>query len=201
VEKIGEGLQYHVFLVDEDTVKKFPKNRDEMVEAIRDWETREEKVENLVEKGQERRRKAVRKLKDSDLPVEELFGITGFDGDKVLQKRMTPVNEFEGKNFEEIVDDYLDLLEELWRHGVGDTIYNFTINKGYRNGKIFQIDFGEVVFDRERVRQEVKDQKWLEKWSYSEDLDEEEQEIFREKASEKLTVERLKEIWGSKREN
>jgi hypothetical protein len=201
MEKIGEGLQYHVFLLDRDTVKKFPKNQDEMVETIRDWETREGKVEKMVEKGLERRKRAVRKLKNSDLPVEQLFGITGFEGEKVLQKRMKPVNEFDGKSFEEIVDDYLDLLEELWRHGVGDTIYNFTINNGYRNGKIFQMDFGEIVFDRERVRQEVKEEKWLEKWSYSEDLDEEEQEIFREKASERLTVERLKEIWGSKREN
>lgn len=201
MEKIGEGLQYHVFLVDEDAVKKFPKNRDEMVETIRDWETREEKVEDLVEKGQKRRRKAVRKLKDSDLPVEEIFGITGFDGEKVLQRRMTPVNDFDGKSLEEIMDDYINLLEEMWRHGVGDTIYNFTINNGYRDGEIFQMDLGEIVFEKERVSQEVKDQKWLEKWSYSEDLDEEEQEIFREKASEKLTVERLEEIWRIKREN
>jgi hypothetical protein len=201
MEKIGEGLQYHVFLVDEDAVKKFPKNRDEMVETIRDWETREEKVEDLVDKGQKRRRKAVRKLKDSDLPVEEIFGITGFDGEKVLQRRMTPVNDFDGKSLEEIMDDYINLLEEMWRHGVGDTIYNFTINNGYRDGEIFQMDLGEIVFEKERVSQEVKDQKWLEKWSYSEDLDEEEQEIFREKASEKLTVERLEEIWRIKREN
>lgn len=201
MEKIGEGLQYHVFLVDEDAVKKFPKNRDEMVETIRDWETREEKVEDLVDKGQKRRRKAVRKLKDSYLPVEEIFGITGFDGEKVLQRRMTPVNDFDGKSLEEIMDDYINLLEEMWRHGVGDTIYNFTINNGYRDGEIFQMDLGEIVFEKERVSQEVKDQKWLEKWSYSEDLDEEEQEIFREKASEKLTVERLEEIWRIKREN
>jgi hypothetical protein len=63
------------------------------------------------------------------------------------------------------------------------------------------MDFGEIVFDKGRVRQEVKNQKWLEKWSYSEDLNEEEQKIFRGKASEKLTVERLEKIWRSKREN
>jgi hypothetical protein len=197
VEKIGDGLQYHVFLVDEDTVKKFPKNEDEMLETLKQWETRQEKAEELVGKGKERRRKAVEKLKDSDLPVEEVFGIIGFDGDKVLQKKMTPVNEFEGKSFERVVDDYLDLIEELWRYGVGDTIYNFTINNGYRNGQLFQMDFGEVVFEKDRVREEVKKEKWLEKWSYSEDLDAEEQEVFRRKASERLTVERLEKIWKS----
>lgn len=199
MEKIGEGLQYHVFLLDEDNVKKFPKSRDKMVETIRGWETREEKVEKLVEKGLERRRRAVRKLKNSDLPVEQLFGITGFDGEKVIQKRMTPVNEFEEKGFEEIVDDYIDLLKEMWRYGVGDTIYNFTINNGYRDGEMFQMDFGEVVFDKERIRHEVKDEKWLEKWSYSEDLSEEQQKIFRGKMREIVSVERLESIWGSEK--
>ncbi|MFB6241808.1 MAG: hypothetical protein ABEJ36_03330 [Candidatus Nanosalina sp.] len=198
MEKIGEGLQYHVFLVDEDTVKKFPKSRDEMLETIRQWESREEEVEDLVEKGVKRRRKTVRKLKDSDLPVENLFGITGFDGEKVLQKKMTPVEEFEEKSFEEIVDDYIDLLEELWRHGVGDTIYNFTINNGYRNGEIFQMDFGEIVFDRERVRRETREEKWLEKWSYSEDLDTRERKVFRSKMDERVYVERFQRIWNSK---
>jgi hypothetical protein len=199
MEKIGEGLQYHVFLVDEDTVKKFPKSRDEMLRTIQEWESRKEDIDELVEKGIQRRRKAVRKLKDSDIPVEDLFGITGFDGEKVLQRRMTPVDEFDEKSFEEVVDDYLDLVHELWCHGIGDTIYNFTINNGYRDGEIFQMDFGEIVFDKERVKQEVEDEKWLDKWSYTKDLSEEKKEIFRDKMSRSITVQRLEELWSSKK--
>lgn len=201
MEKIGEGLQYHVFLVDDDKVEKRPKDRDEMLDTIRQWESRQEKVEELVRKGRERRRKAVRKLKNSDLPVEQLFGVTGFDGEKVFQQRMRPVEDMIGeKNFERIVADYIELVQELWRHGVGDTIYNFTVNNGYRDGKLFQMDFGEIVFEKERVKSEVSQEKWLEKWSYREDLNEEQREVFRSKMKESLTVERLEELWEQKKD-
>ena len=201
MEKIGEGLQYHVFLVDDDKVEKRPKNRDEMLDTIRQWESRQEKVEELVRKGRERRRKAVRKLKNSDLPVEQLFGVTGFDGEKVFQKRMRPVEDVvDEKNFERIVADYIELFQELWRHGVGDTIYNFTVNNGYRDGKLFQMDFGEIVFEKERVKSEVRKEKWLEKWSYTEDLDEKQREVFRSKMKESLTVELLEELWEQKKD-
>lgn len=201
MEKIGEGLQYHVFLVDDDKVEKRPKDRDEMLDTIRQWESRQEKVEELVRKGRERRRKAVRKLKNSDLPVEQLFGVTGFDGEKVFQQRMRPVEDVIGeKNFERIVADYIELVQELWRHGVGDTIYNFTVNNGYRDGKLFQMDFGEIVFEKERVKSEVRKEKWLEKWSYTEDLDEKQREVFRSKMKESLTVELLEELWEQKKD-
>ena len=221
MDKIDEGLQYRVFEAGEETVLKVPKDRDEMVETIHDWDSwkdrihrwlsrrllelvyldrlipEKENAETPVQKGLERREKAVENLRDEDFPLEDLFGIKSFEGSKVYQKRMVAVEDFEAKNFEEIVDDYIDLLHRLWIHGIGDTIYNFTINNGYRDGKMYQLDFGEIVFDRDRVREEVENEKWLEKWSHTEHLDEEEKKIFREKMRERVTVEKLEDKWNS----
>ncbi|QKQ98144.1 hypothetical protein GKQ38_01240 [Candidatus Nanohaloarchaea archaeon] len=198
MRKIGEGLQYTVYRISEDTVRKVPKSREEMVETIKSWESRQESVESLVSKGLDRREKAVGRIVSSDIPERKLFGIKRVEDPEVYQNLMTPVEDFEGKEFPEIVDDYINLLHELWRYGIGDTIYNFTVNNGYRDGKMFQMDFGEIVFDKARVRSEVEEEKWLEKWSYSEDLTQSQKETFKKKMSEKVTASRLEKHWKRK---
>lgn len=198
--KIDGGLQYHVLQVDEDTVRKVPKNENEMVETIKSWDSREESIESLVEKGIRRRKKAVEKMKNSNLPLQDLFAVKSIENRDVYQKKLTPVNESKDKDFENIIDDYIDLLHRLWSYGIGDTIYNFTLNNGYRDTQIFQMDFGEVVFDKEKVRQAVEQEKWRDQWTFTSALSSSERTIFSRKMSQRVNVEELNTVWQKERE-
>jgi hypothetical protein len=87
----------------------------------------------------------------------------------------------------------------MWGQGVGDTIYNFTINTGLDDeGNLVMIDFGEIVFSKPRIKSEVESSKWLDKWSYGEDLEGEIKSYFREKMEEEITVEKLEDKWREK---
>jgi hypothetical protein len=193
--KIDGGLQYHVLQVDEDTVRKVPKNEDEMVETIKSWESRQESIERLVAKGVTRREKAVGRMKKDSIPIKELFAVEKIDNREVYQRKLVLFKDSD-REFRKKVNDYIDLLHRLWRHGIGDTVYNFTINNGYRKDKLFQMDFGEIVFDKRKVKNAVEEKRWKNKWSFSTDIMEEKRELFEQKMNERVTMEKLESIWN-----
>ena len=198
-KKIGEGLQYTVYL-DGGKVKKEPKQKSQMIEMARNWHDTEQEAVSNVEMALRRRKKAVIEIKERDFP-DWMFGNVEFDNGDVFQDLLIPVEErlAEAKNLDQkkqVVEDYIGLLHELWSYGVGDTIYNFTLNNGYdQEGRLVQLDFGEIVFSFERVKDEVESQKWLEKRSYNHDLGEDLKPYFKKRMEEEITVEQLEDKW------
>lgn len=199
-EMIGEGLQYTVFDLGNGRVRKIPKCRDEMIEMAMNWYESKQKAADNVDLALKRREKVDGKLQEMEIP-SYIFGNFEVDGSIVYQDRLIPVNRKleETDNLElkkKIIDDYVELLQILWSYGVGDTIYNFTINNGYDDkDRLVQMDFGEIVFSKERIKKEVKDQKWLTKRSYEHDLPRELKSYFKERMAEEITVEKLEDKW------
>jgi len=159
---------------------------------LRPWE-----IYSDVEKASRRRQKAVEQLKESEFDTGVL-GNLRFEGKKLFQDRAEPAEDVL-ENFEDfsekcaVVDDYIDLLHEMWCFGFGDKIYNFTINAGYVGEDMIQIDFGELVFSKVKLRQGIEDQKWLIRWVYQKHLEGELKHYFRKETAERVTVEKLDE--------
>lgn len=200
-EKIGEGLQYNVFDLGDGKVRKVPKSREEMMDHCFKGGDSQEKAEESTSKALERREKAVEKLKNECID-SSIFGSPEFkENGEVVQDKVKPVDQvFENASLEQkkqIIDKYVELLRKLWEQGMGDTIYNFTVNTGLTDqGDLIMLDFGEIVFSKQRVKKEVKGQKWLDKWSYSQDLEDERvKEYFKERMAEEITVGMLEDKW------
>jgi hypothetical protein len=202
MEKMGEGLQYTVYL-DGNKVRKEPKSKSQMIKMARNWHDTEEEAVKNVEMALRRRKKTVQEIKNRNFP-DWIFGNIRFDEDVVFQDLLTPVDGrlAEAKDLDQkkkVVEDYIELLQKLWSYGIGDTIYNFTLNNGYdQKGRLVQLDFGEIVFSSERVKEEVESQKWLEKRSYSHDISDDLKPYFKRRMEEEITVEKLEDKWREK---
>jgi hypothetical protein len=203
MEKIGEGLQYIVYS-EGDRVRKEPKQRKEMIEMASNWYDSKSKAVENVEMALKRRKNTVKEIRSRDIPGD-LFGNLVFkENGVVLQDVLAPVDQrlrsvesLEKK--EQVVDDYVDLLHTLWSYGIGDTIYNFTINNGYnQKDRMVQMDFGELVFTKEKIEEKVRENAWLEMRSYEHDISKELKPYYRKKMQKELTVEKLEDVWREK---
>lgn len=199
MDKIGECLQYTVY--DEgERVRKEPKSREEMVKMAMNWYDTRSKAEENVELALERISKALDKIRENNVP-EFIFGNVEIEGGTVYQDKLIPVHDklesldtLEEKK--KVIDDYIGLLQTLWSYGIGDTIYNFTLNNGYDDmGRLVQLDFGEIVFSKQIVKNEIRDEKWLEMRSYSHDISNDLKPYFKKRMSEEITVEKLEDKW------
>ncbi|MFB6213141.1 MAG: hypothetical protein ABEJ07_01065 [Candidatus Nanohaloarchaea archaeon] len=200
--KIGEGLQYRVYREGGGLARKEPKKREEMVETLRKWHDSRQEVQENADRAVERRRKAVERLEEGGFDFSLLGDPEFCEDGTVLQDRAQVAGEvMSGARLskkKEVVDDYVQLLLQLWEQGIGDTIYNFTENTGYVDGRLVHLDFGELVFSKNRVKEEIRERKWLEKWSYTDDLSGDIRPYFRERMAEEITVEALESRWKEK---
>lgn len=94
-----------------------------------------------------------------------------------------------------IVDKYVKCMIQTWRYGFSDTVFNFTINNGIRNGKVVLIDIGELSFLKKKVKKLVKVKKWLTHWSYMNLTDPKLKEYFEKIMDYKVTLKALKKNW------
>jgi hypothetical protein len=64
--------------------------------------------------------------------------------------------------FEDYVRQYCDIQHQLWRHGFGERIWNFTFNCGVDDatGRLVLIDINELTRAKETVRAHILDRKW-----------------------------------------
>jgi len=199
MKKIGEGMQYRVYDREDGTVLKRPKNRFNLYNSLKIYWTSSKSFREVF--GRDRRREnSIEAIKNRDIPVERLFRIKEIrDNGVVVQKKLRPVEESleDGKDFEKVVDDYIDLIHEMWRYGFGDGVYNFTVNNGYDGEDIVMMDFGELFSDKDEVKKRVSNEKWLKQWSYSTLLDDR-KKLFEDKMRENVNVEKLELLWNSK---
>lgn len=202
-EKVGEGLQYEVFRESEDRVRKIPKDRKEMKKYLEDRYDSKAEIMNHAEKAMKRRKKAVEQIKMLGIDYS-MLGNPYFDGREIVQDWIKPLEEFftpdtPEEEMKTLIDRYINFLIEGWRQGFADMSYNFTVNKGLSDGEIVQMDTGELIFSKERVRKDIENRKYLEKWSYQEDLPEKIRPYYREQMEKRVTVETLNENWKKNR--
>ncbi len=130
-----------------------------------------------------------------------IFGNIRIDDGTVYQDRLVPVHDkleslSDLEEKKQVIDDYVDLLETLWSHGIGDTVYNFTLNNGYDDqGRMVQLDFGEIVFDKKKVLEAIEENRWESKRSLNKDISGALRKYALDKMEEEFTEEKVEKLW------
>jgi hypothetical protein len=205
--KIGHGWQYSVFDYG-DKVKKVPHSREEMRQILlrRDVQYEEGALEVLVDRILEYRDESFAALQRMDIE-RSLLGDPVFleDGsflqDKVITLR-DKLDELEGdtEGRRLVIDEYITFMFKCWKNGFSERTYNFTKNNGYGSCGVILVDLGEILFFKEEVAYTLEEKRWLESWSFLNDLDAELREYYKREMNRKLSLENLEKYWGDERE-
>jgi len=203
MEKIGEGLQYTVYDAG-SRVKKVPKSRSDMIEYLRKFHDSEEKIKQGVQDAIDRRKRIETKFKGESYPFLPRFSINGH---VIYQEKLDVTGDVldEADSLEvkkKVIDDYIQLLKQCWRYGVHDMSYNFTLNTGYnQDNVIVQLDLGDLIFSKKRIKKEVENQKWLDdSVSYTKYMSQEIKPYYKRRMDEEITSEKLDKLWKKERE-
>lgn len=71
-----------------------------------------------------------------------------------------------------LIDKFIGLNVKLWRLGIFEYVFNFTINNGVNEkGDVILIDIGELfIDDKDNAKEKIKERPWFNAWSYKSDL-------------------------------
>lgn len=130
------------------------------------------------------------------------FGNPAFEADNVYtQDKVQPLGMAlklssiaEGKK---LIDDFARLIMHHWQYGLSECVFNCTINNGVnKQGQIILLDFGEVTFDKQRVKASIVAKRWLHCYSYRKGIPEALKVYYNKTLTKQLTVEKLDKLWG-----
>ena len=94
-----------------------------------------------------------------------------------------------------IIDGYRDSIFELWKWGIYEKTFNFTINNGINHqGKVILIDFNEVVFTHQEATTWLLGNRWKTNWSRSK-LPAQLRDYYDQVMGRAMTVENLDRYW------
>lgn len=135
------------------------------------------------------------------LPVD-LFANPKFIGNTLnfTQDKVTIINNFlensELVESKKIIDEYINLQKTFWSLGIHDAVYKLQSNYGINsNEKVVCIDFGEFIFDRQKVLENVQKQGWLKRSTYKNWPDSETKKYYTQKMKENMNVENIEKYW------
>lgn len=199
MNKVGEGYFYLVYDIGEDRVLKKQKSNIRffsfifitscfsLAEYVR-INKKGKKIGDIY-------KKVLEKLLDlSIIGNPNFIGGINYEQDKVI-----PLNVyFQRINFEKQkkrIDEYIFLIKKLWNVGIHDEVYNFTLNTGVNNSdQLILIDFNELIFDIELVKDHILNKKWLKQRSYT-SLPKELRMYFKESMNREITLKSLEKEW------
>jgi len=208
MRKIGQGWQYTVYDMDNGRVRKqtyspvlqylyILKNN------IFNWSIFSEAKKGMhrvrkMEKASNDYIQSILPRLDSGLLGHPTFFTDGYEQDKsiILGDILKKCSLSEGK---EIFDSYIELIYNTWRYGFADTVFNFAVNNSLNmDHNVIQIDFGELIFDKSEIEQNIKNKSWLRSASYTMFPEGELKSYYRNLMERKLTLEKLNKLWKSK---
>lgn len=202
---IGDGLEYTIYDLGNGRVLKRPKTPEEQRAKLISWgivdegeiEAKLREMDMLSHRSVEKTRSL---LEDNKLSASLLGNPIFGPGLEYSQDKSTALHEYinshsleENKNE---VEKYISLTHQLWKSGMADTIFNFTVNNGVsKDGSSVHLDIGEFVFEKSEIAEFIKKKIWLEKYSYTQLKDSVLQEFVAQKFDEAFTLEKLDELW------
>ena len=76
------------------------------------------------------------------------------------------------------------------------------MNTGYnQDNVIVQLDLGDLIFSKKRIKKEVENQKWLDdSVSYTKYMSQEIKPYYKRRMDEEITSEKLDKLWKKERE-
>lgn len=200
---IDQGVQYKVYEVGDNKVKKVPQSRKDTESIYLNWGEDKKTAKAKAEVAIQDRELGEKKVKEL---IHKYPGLAPWlanprfeaDGSHTQDKVNVIYNLFKGMETDEakdLIDDYLDTIMSLWTYGLSDKVFNFSINFGVDDvGDVVMIDFGEIDTDKAKVIEAIKNKKWTESWAVR-NLPDELRHHFNQTAREKLTAQRLDSLW------
>lgn len=201
-KKIGTGYFYTVYDIGNGRVRKKIKNKIlfcfhiflceiwqlNVIRQLRDSFAILKKIPGIYQKIQM-------------VPKQSLFGNPVFlDKLNYDQDKVIIINEIiHTKSFQEtcrIIDDYILLIQELWKYGMHEKIHNFTINNGINEqGQVILIDFNEVIFDPVEIKKRIADKIYQTRFSYKQ-LPHHIKKYYQEQMDTHITIKNFEKNWN-----
>ncbi len=94
-----------------------------------------------------------------------------------------------------ILKKYIENIIQTWRFGFCDTVFNFTINNGVKNGYVILLDLGELTFSKKKIEGLITKKVWLKRWSYLNVKDIRVKKYFATLMNSYITTSSLKKNW------
>ncbi len=204
MKKIGEGYYYNVYDLGNGRVLKKLKSKVRMFFYI--LISRKGNSDFLREY-----RKALQNIKiiqqtytritTSGLDMSFLGNPVFLSGINYEQDKVSPIYQLltvaSTNEIQDIIEQFISGIKTLWRHGIVEEVYNFTINNGVApNGRVVLLDFNEVAFEKEQALKDIETQVWIKRWSYSH-LSPDLKEYYKKRMQEELTIPTLDSLWRS----
>jgi len=132
----------------------------------------------------------------------ELFGNPTFlDGIEYEQDKAVVFRDvFKVSSEEEIktlLKKYIASIHELWKHGVHECVFNFSINNGINDkGDSVFIDFNELSFLKQDALRDIRNTIWTKRWAFW-CLSPNFQRWYKEEMAAALTEKNLNRLWES----
>jgi hypothetical protein len=208
--QVGAGWQYRVYDAGEGRVVKiYQNNFDRFLKTFFSRDSGERyQLKSSLRKVRELNlwsRDAITKLKNNlALIPPQLLGNPVFRGEvNYEQDVVTPLGRYiDTHSLEEnkkIIQGYARMILELWKYGLSDGYYNFTVNSGVdKEGRVIQADLGDFIFEREEIECHISWKMWITgSDSYSNMNEGKLKEFYKDEMNRLVTLENLDKNWKS----
>jgi hypothetical protein len=210
-EKINAGWQYRVYNYDDKRVLKEPHNWVSRLKIIYDqngkfhkhpllstaksfyYSTRDLRSStNSIHKNWQR------------LPLELFANPTFLSYYVYTQDKVMPFSTYLRNHSREqnqsAINKIVELIHTCWRHGFGDTSYQYHINYGINDeGNAVLFDFGEIQFEKDCIAYNIQNKRWKTQWHHMQMKDEELKLHIEAAFDENITLQKLEDLWCQKR--
>lgn len=205
---ISNGLQFFVYRIDNYRALKTPTTRSQKKSILKQWAKNDSRLLNRLQKD------IVRAERKTDTSIKGLKKIIERIDAAILgnpkflkhpsyeQDIVVPLENYFAKHiFTEnkvMVNEYIKNILQTWQFGFSDTVFNFTINNGVKNGEVILLDLGELSFSKTKVKALIIKKEWLKHWSYLNMRDGKLKSYIKRTMNVNLTLKALEKNWKIK---
>lgn len=203
--EIGRGAQYQVVQINADRVRKIPLTPEESQRVVLGFspedivQARTIDYTQLAVDGVTH----VRRTLEAKPELRSTFGNPDFEYGAQYTQDYMPLfgNAVRGATVEQgrlLVEQYIALQHNLWRHGIGDYIFKCAANNGVDIfGRVVLLDFGEITTDIGFMTKSLEQKSWLASNSYKNRLPDQLKSFYSKRMEAELTPTLLHELWQS----
>jgi hypothetical protein len=204
MKKIAQGLQFNIYLRDDNKIIKIPTSNIQILFKLLSWNPfflfKPILFKKTIRKTISDRKESIENIQKIKLN-KKILANPIFKIKEIEQDKVKVLGKYLKKDFNEAkkyIDKYIDLTFESWSYGFSDKIFNLTINSGIdKFNNVVLIDFGELTFKKKDVATAIKNIRWEKSWSFKRDLNKEIKKYYKNRMKEKLTLSNLDRFWKS----
>ena len=203
-----EGWQFKIDY-HKDYVIKTPKTYAEIRKSVSNYlkfigKSQKEELDRLTNKAINDYNTSLKIIKKSNVPKSLLGDITFLKNGKIKQKRAVVlgtriknlIKKDKTNEIKLLIDKYIILTLELWKYGIYEKVYNFTINNGIIKNKIVLLDLFELTKDIKLIKKQLKNRTW-ERAYHMKYVLKEIVPYFKREARKNFTYKNFNKLWES----